>query len=36
MMVWVYFHVGRKISNIQPKSTKELPKEKIDVAFIFD
>jgi hypothetical protein len=36
MMVCVYFQLGRKINKIQPKSTKELAKEKIDEAFMVD
>lgn len=36
MMVCVYFHLGRKINKIQPKSTKELAKEKIDEGFMVD
>lgn len=35
MMVCVCFHLGRKINKIQPKSTKELAKEKIDEGGIF-
>lgn len=33
-MVWVYFQLGKKMSKTQPNSTKELPNENKDAAFI--